>query len=207
MRLTLRDKKFLVGGGLICLLALLIVYGGLPLVENLKDISTDMESKRELLARYRSRVAAKEKYLAKLEEMKKRFASFDPLFLETTEKSMASSNLQDILSKIAADSGFAVVRREFQNEPKRLNEEYQRVSAKIDSSCTPEQLVNFLVTLRNYPKHLYITEFSLRSNAMMKGTFQLIPTIQVSAIIKSPEIKEKAKGNTGGRTHSGTAYP
>lgn len=206
MQLTPRDKKFVIFGSLICLLALLVTYGGLPLVERLKDISTDMESKRELLSRYRARVAAKDKYLARLEEMKKKFASFDPLFLEIPENSMASTNLQDILSKIATDSGFTVARKEFQNEPKRLNEDYQRISTKIDSTCTPEQLVTFLVALRNYPKHLYITEFVLRSNAMQKNNFQLVPTVQVSAIIKSPETKEKPKGKAGGRA-AGTAYP
>jgi len=194
MQLTHRDRNVLIGGGILCALVLLVVYGGLPVIEGLKKISSDMEAKNQILSRYRARVSAKDKYLGRLDENKKRIASFDPLFLEVTENSMASSNLQDIINKIATDSGFVGQRKEFY-QPKRLNPEYQRVSAKIDAQCTPEQLVNFLVAVRNYPKHLVLSEFSLRPQNI-KNNFLLFPSVQVSAIIKSPEAKEKDKGAT-----------
>jgi hypothetical protein len=191
MQLTQRDRSVLVFGGAICALVLLVVYGGLPLIEGFKKISSDMETKSQLLSRYRARVSSKDKYLARLEENKKRIASFDPLFLDVAENTMVSSSLQDIITKIATDSGFAVQRKEF-NQPKRLNPEYQRISAKIDAQCTPEQLVSFLVAVRNYPKYLIITEMSLRSTNI-KNNFLLYPSVQVSSVIKSLESKEKEK--------------
>ena len=194
MQLTRRDRNVLIGGGILCALVLLVIYGGLPVIEGLKKISSDMEAKSQMLSRYRARVSAKDKYLARLEENKKRLASFDPLFLEVTENTPASSNLQDIIDKIATDSGFQVQRKEPQ-QSKRVNPEYQKISAKIDAQCSPEQLVNFLVAVRNYPKYLYLSEVSLRATNI-RSNFLLYPSVQVSAYIKSPEVKEKDKGAT-----------
>ncbi len=191
MQLTQRDRNVVIFGGVICALVLLIMYGVLPLMEGFKKISTEMETKSQLLARYRARVASKEKYLARLDENKKRIASFDPLFLDVAENTMVSSSLQDIINKIATDAGFAVQRKEF-NQPKRYKEEYQRISAKIDSQCAPDQLVNFLVAIRNYPKYLFISELNLRSTNI-KNNFLLYPSVLVSSYIKSPEVKEKDK--------------
>jgi hypothetical protein len=158
-------------------------------MESVGQLHSDVEQKKELLAKYRGRLAAKDAYQARLEANRSQLDSFNTRFLDAAEPSQASASLLEILTRVAAEAGLVLTRKEFQNA-KRLNPDYQKISAKIDATCTPEQLVLFLAALRNQEKYLFVDEFTLRSQNI-RNNFQLMPSLQVSAVMRSPEIKEE----------------
>lgn len=188
MQLAPHTRRTLVFGIPLIVLLYLVPDVILPYIDSMGKLHSEVEQKRELLARYKGRLAAKEAYQARLEENKKRLESFNTRFLDAVEPSQGSVSLLEILTRVAADAGLVPSRKEFQNA-KRLNPDYQKISAKIDGMCTPEQLVLFLTALRNQGKHLFIDELTLRSQNI-RNNFQLMPGFQVSAIIRSPEIIE-----------------
>jgi type II secretory pathway component PulM len=192
MQLSPRNRRLLIAGLAIVVLLYIISEVLMPYWDSFGQLHSDVVQKSELLARYKGRVAAKDAYQARLEEHKKRLDSFNTRFLDAVEPAQGSASLLEILTKVASDAGLVLTRKEFQNA-KRLNPDYQKISAKIDASCSPEQLVLFLSALRNQEKHLFVDEFTLRSQNI-RNNFQLLPSFQVSAIIRSPELKEEKPG-------------
>jgi hypothetical protein len=189
MQINSRSRRaILIGIPLIALLYL-VPELFLPYLESMGQLHSDVEQKTELLAKYKGRLAAKDAYQTHLETIRRQLDSFNTRFLDAVEPSQASASLLEILTKVAADAGLVLTRKEFQNA-KRLNPDYQKISAKIDATCTPEQLVLFLAALRNHEKHLFVDEFTLRSQNI-RNNFQLMPSLQVSAVMRSPEIKEE----------------
>ena len=189
MQINVRSRRaILIGIPLIALLYL-VPELFLPYLESVGQLHSDVEQKTELLAKYKGRLAAKDAYQTHLETIRRQLDSFNTRFLDAVEPSQASASLLEILTKVAADAGLVLTRKEFQNA-KRLNPDYQKISAKIDATCTPEQLVLFLSALRNHEKHLFVDEFTLRSQNI-RNNFQLMPSLQVSAVMRSPEIKEE----------------
>ena len=189
MQLNARSRRAILIGLPIMVLLYLVPEVLLPYWESVGQIHSDVEQKTELLAKYRGRLAAKDTYQARLEANRRQLDSFNTRFLDAIEPSQASASLLEILTKVAADAGLVLTRKEFQNA-KRLNPDYQKISAKVDATCTPEQLVLFLAALRNHEKHLLIDEFTLRSQNI-RNNFQLMPSLQVSAVMRSPEVKEE----------------
>jgi type II secretory pathway component PulM len=192
MQLTPRNRKSMIIGLAVIVLLYVVWDVLMPYWDSFGQLHSDVVQKSELLARYKGRVAAKDDYQTRLEENKKRLDSFKTRFLDAVEPAQGSASLLEILTKVASDAGLVLTRKEFQNA-KRLNPDYQKISAKIDASCSPEQLVLFLAALRNQEKHLFVDEFTLRSQNI-RNNFQLLPSFQVSAIIRSPELKEEKSG-------------
>ena len=67
-----------------------------------------------------------------------------------------------------------------------------KVSANIDTNCTPDQLVQFLAAIENYPQFLTVDELNIMTIRLQKKS-EIRPNITVAGYIAAPPESKTEK--------------
>ncbi len=190
MRITAREKKFLIGGGAI-ILAGLILYLGVVMVPSRELLSKEVETKKRALLRQREMVGRENFYKARVEQYQKRLKQDYTRLLAGDNPSIAGAELQRVLKGLADQSGVEVIRRDIQPSQK-LQDNLVKVAVRIETNCVPEQLVQFLAAVENYDKFLTVDELAITSFRIQKR-WEIRPSVVVAGLITVPESKSEDK--------------
>lgn len=191
MRVSAREKKFLIGGGAITL-AGLILYLGVVMVPSRELLSKEVETKKRALLRQREMVGREDFYRARVEEYKQRLKQDHTRLLPGDNPSIAGAELQRVLKSLADQSGVEVIRRDIQPSQK-LQDNLVKVAVRIETNCVPEQLVQFLAAVENYDKFLSVDELAITSFRIQKR-WEIRPSVVVAGLIAAVENKSEDKG-------------
>jgi len=190
VKITLREKKFLIGGGSIIVLGTLL-YLATMLIPSREAQSSSVEVKKRNLAQMRDLVGREELYKAHVEQYRQRLQQNLTRLLPGDNPSIAGAELQKILKDMADQNGVEIVRKDIQREQK-VQENLVKVSVRISTNCLPEQLVQFLAAVENYDKFLTVDELVVNSYRMQKK-WEIRPDITVSGYIVGSEPKPAEK--------------
>lgn len=194
MRLNKRERKFIVGGGVVVAMGLL-VYAVLLLLPDFES-RTSMEQKRRKLLQYKEMLNSEELYASRIEQYRKRLQEDSNRLLPGETTNVAGADLTNVLVQLATQNGVTISRREQQSEQK-LQDNLIRLPVRMDMTCNMDQLVQFLTAVESHDRLLTVDELSIASFQIQKR-WDTRPNVTISGYISSPEAKpaDKAPGGS-----------
>lgn len=196
MKVTSREKKVIIIGALIAAIVL-VSYAFLSLVPDSTKLAQEVKLRERRLRNQRETLTREEFYKNRLVQFQKQLDLDFTRFLPGDNPSLANSELQKVIRDIADQSGVEITTRSPLPE-KKVQDMVTKVAVRIETSCTPEQLVQFLSSLENYGKQLNVEELNIMSIRLPRK-FDIRPSIMISGFIRTqPEKpKEKAPAKSG----------
>ena len=186
MKFSARERNILIVGGVV-LLASIGVYFGDQLVPGRSGQAGELDLKKKKLAQYREMVALEGNYKARLEQYRQRLLADQGRLLPGDNPSIASAELQKLLTDLASQSGVDVTRKNIQRETK-LQDNIVKISVQIETNCGLDQLVQFLSAVENYEKFLTVDTLNITSFRIQKR-YDIRPSLTISGLILVPEGK------------------
>jgi chromatin segregation and condensation protein Rec8/ScpA/Scc1 (kleisin family) len=190
VKITAREKRFLVIGGCVCA-GVIGWYVAAALVPNREDQSAALELNRRKLLRQKETLQEEEAYKARLAQYQERLAQRLSRCLPFDNPSIAGAELQKLLSELADQAGVDIQQKNIQKEQK-LQDDLTKISVRIETNCSPQQLVQFLTSIENYDKHLTLDELVINGFRIQRR-FEIRPAMTVSGFIAVPETKAEEK--------------
>ena len=189
MKLNKRERKFIVIGGIVGAIALL-VYFVLMLLPDFES-QASVEQKRRMLLQYKEMLNSEELYTARIEQYRKRMQEDSSRLLPGETSNIAGADLTNVLVQLATQSGVTISRREQQSQ-QELQNNLIRIPVRMDMTCNMDQLVQFLTAVENYDKLLTVDELSIASFQIQKR-WDTRPNVTISGYILSQETKPEEK--------------
>jgi type II secretory pathway component PulM len=190
VKITAREKRILLIGGAVAA-AVAIFYLSTLALPGREGLSQELQTKRRTLIGQKELLLREAHYKTRLEEDRKRLEKDLSRRLPGENSSIAGAELQKVLKDLADQSGVEIIRRDNQREQK-LDNALMKVSVRIETQCTIEQLVRFLAAIENYDKLLSVEHLTVTSFRMQK-LWQIRPGLTVAGYIVVPEAKAETK--------------
>lgn len=196
MKLTLREKRFIFAG-IIIVVAVLILYGASSVLGDRENLIQEVARNRQLLLKQHEILDSEEGYNKRVEQYTRHLEQDLTLLLPGDNSSVASAELQKILKDFADQSGVEITQKNTLPEKKvEGNEMLTKISVRIEVKCDLEQLVDFLIAIRNYEKFLKVEELIINSFRVQRR-YDTRPSLTVVGYISSPNLGPTAGSNTG----------
>lgn len=180
MRLSAREKRFLIVGAAVAA-GILGWYLAAELIPNTEDLANALELSKKKLVRQKEILQEEETYKARVAQYRERLEQDRRRLLPYDNPSIASAELQKVLSDLAAREGVGILQKNIQKEQK-LQDDLMKVSVNIQTNCNPKQLVQFLAAIENYEKYLTLDELMI-SGYVIQRRFEIRPSMTVSGYI------------------------
>ncbi len=189
MKITAREKKYLViGGGILAMSALL--YAGLELIPSGAASTGSVDHKKRVLLQYRETIGREKDYKTRVEQYNQRLTQNMSRLLPFDNPTIAAAELQKVLKDIADQNGVEIIRKDIQKEQRM--QDLVKVAVRIETNCVPDQLVQFLAAVENYDKFLSVDELVINSFRIQKK-YEIRPSLVVSGYIAAAETKPAEK--------------
>lgn len=191
MKISDREKKFLIAGGILAAAAAVFYLSPLMLPQ---DLSALVEQKKALLQKQREIIGLEESVKARIDAGQKRMANDMTRLLPGETPAAAGAALTKVLQALADSSQVELTRKTPQPDQK-LPEGLTKVTIQLDTNCTLEQLVRFLAAIENYEKFLKVDELFVQSYRMRNKDEIRNPQIRVAGFVATPaEARSAEKG-------------
>jgi len=190
MKVTVREKRFLLVGGAILAVAL-TVYAVVSLVPSRETLAAEVATKKRTLLAQRELLSQEEIYKTRVEQYRKRLEQARTRLLPGDNPNVTGAELQKVLKDLGDKNGVEISRKDIQREQK-VQDNLIKVSVHIDTNCNPDQLVQFLAAIENYDKFLSVDELTINSYRMQKR-YEIRPGLTVSGYIAAPDAKPAEK--------------
>jgi type II secretory pathway component PulM len=190
MKVTAREKRFLLVGGAILAIAL-TVYAVVSLVPSRATLAAEVAAKKRTLLAQRELLSQEEIFKTRVEQYRKRLEQDRTRLLPGDNPNVAGAELQKVLKDFGDKNGVEILRKDIQREQK-VQDNLIKVSVHIETNCLPDQLVQFLAAIENYDKFLTLDELTINSFKMQKR-YEIRPALTVSGYIAGPDAKPAEK--------------
>ncbi len=164
---------------------LLLVYLAVisPLWSLQDSWSEELGRQRQLLAKYQSLVASKDKVVQANREMKGALAQTESQFLSGGNPAVAAADLQEILKNLAQEHGIQLTSAKVMQP--RDSGAYQEVPVQVQLNGNIKQLLTLLYHLEHHKKLLFIPELEINAPRWVSGTESKKgeATLQVNMVI------------------------
>ena len=194
MKVTSRERIVIIIG-IVAAALVLIFYATTSLLPDSEGLSQNVELKKRMLRSQRETLTREDFYKTRLDQYRKQLDLDKTRFLPGENASMAGAELQKVVKNFADQSGVEITQRNILQE-KKVQDLVTKVSLRIETNCTPEQLVQFLASIESYEKMLKIDELVV-SGIRLGKKYEIRPSLTISGYITLPE--EKPKDNTGSK--------
>jgi hypothetical protein len=190
VKVSSREKMFLIVG-VAAVAAALIFYGATKLIPDREGVARDVELKKRMLRSQLDTLSREDIYKTRLEQYQKQMELDMTKLLPGDNATLAGAELQRVLKDFADQCGVEITTRSILPE-KKIQDMLVKVSIRIDTNCTPEQLVQFLASIENYEKLLKIDDLTIAGVRLSKK-YEIRPSLTISGYIGSREEKPKDK--------------
>ena len=190
MKISTREKRFLIAGSIGVVLVLGLLFGD-QWMPSRQGLSSSLDYKKKLLLKYRETVNQEEAYKARLQQYQERLRLGGVRLLAGDNPSIAGAELQRVLADIASRIGVEISRKTPQPEQK-IQDNLIKVSVSIETNCMPDQLVQLIAAVESYEKFLIVDELMINSFRIQKKT-EIRPNLKVSGYILGPPLKPGEK--------------
>jgi len=190
MKISAREKRVLIIGGGICA-AILGWYAATALLPSGADLARDVELSKRRLLKQKETLQQEETFRARVTEYEERIKQNMARLLPENNPSLASAELQKVLTNMAAQAGVEITQKNIQKE-QRLQNDLVKVAVRIETNCNAQQLVQFLAAIESYEKYLFLDELVINGYRIQRR-YEIKPSMTVAGIISSPEPKAEDK--------------
>jgi hypothetical protein len=201
VKISSREKRFIIIG-IVIAVAVAIFYVLMSLPDS--DISGSLKKQEEKLKQQLDTLTREPIYQQKIEQYKKRFEQDKTLLLSGDNPTVAGAELLKVLKDFADQTQVNITTRSNPAPENKKDVMLTKVSARIDTTCDIENLVQFLCAIQSYPKYLKIDEMTINSFRMpVQKKYEIRPTMIISGYINMREEKQiekpAAPARPGGR--------
>ncbi len=119
MKISKREKRFIMFGALALLAHLLVVYVIEPVIASQLDVRKQIEEKKAILTGHPPSAPARDYYQSKVRALRAQLSRAEGLLLKEKKAPLAAANLQGLLHKLGRETGLTIV-RENVLAPKKL---------------------------------------------------------------------------------------
>ena len=161
---------------------LVLVYLAIvsPLLSLEESWSQELVRKRQVLAKYESLLASKDRVAQANQEMKAALTRTESQFLSGSNAAVASADLQEILKNLTRDHGVQMTSTKVL-QPRDAGS-YLEVPVQVQLSGNIMQLLTVLYNLEHHKKLLFIPELEINAPRWMVGV-KTESTLQVNMVV------------------------
>jgi len=197
VKVSAREKKILCVGAVIAV-AIMIYYAATTFIPaDGESLAEKVVTQENLLRRQKELIEREDLYKTRIEEAENDIERIQARLLSANNASSASTELQRILSDFAEKSGAVIMQRTPLPERKVVeSDSLVKVSVRVQLNTSLDDLVEFMIHLRNYDKFLRIEEMGIQTNISQQQRQMVIRTplsMVVSGYISIPPPEPAAK--------------
>jgi len=196
MKITSREKKFIYVGAAV-IAAVMIFYLITKLLPDRESRASQVNSRKELLLRYRELLDQEEIFKKQVEEYSLHLEQDMTRLLPGDNPNVAEADLQKLLMSFADESGVEIIRKNTLPDEK-IEDDFIKVSVSIEVDCGLDQLTRFLTAIQNHEKFLKVEQFQITGFQNQRRQ-QIRPNLTVIGYISSKEPEpNEAPPESGG---------
>ncbi len=181
-KLSRRDRRALGIGAALLVIVVLGLYVILPFYEAQGRISQEVKSQEKLLIRSVNVIQKTSQYLVRLQTLDRQLDGYRQQLLDAADSSVASSQLEELVRRLATQNGVKVVRTNPLPE-RKTEEQYSKIMLQMNLEARIPELVNFLYAISMSRKFLLVEDFYL-ATFRVRNRIRVRPRINVSAFIR-----------------------
>jgi type II secretory pathway component PulM len=193
VKISTRDRQFLIVGGIIAI-AVIVVYVAPLLLP--QDLSATVENKKNYLQKQREMIGQEESLKARIAQDQQRIARDLDQLLPGDNPSAAGPALQKVLQDFA-DAVQVEISRKTILPQQQLSDNLTKVTVQVDVNCNLDQLVRLIGAIENYDKFLKVDELFIQPMGP-RSKDQIRPSLKVAGFVATPtpaaKPAEKAAG-------------
>jgi hypothetical protein len=160
----------------------------LPTYDSLKQGSSTLADKEQLLSKYRRALIRKGHYTQLLEQVRKNLSMDETRFVRGDNPTLASVELQTIVEEAAKKNAVELSQRNV-SAARKKDDFFNEIAMTVAFEATPAQISSFLAELRNAAKVVtvrtaQITPTEVLQEPPAKGSFK--KTIRANLTIAAP---------------------
>jgi hypothetical protein len=195
VKISAKHRKFIIMGfGIIAILVLAyILFSGQTESD---DFTVAVENKKRMLSKYLETLELEGPYEVALQQYRSRLQQDRGRLLVGDNPNVAESELLKVLTDIANKNNVEITQKIVQKEEK-IQDMLYKVSTRIVTQCETDQLIQFLIDIKNYNKFLTIDEFTVQTrSSRTRPSTEIRPSLTISGYISLPEtgINEEEPG-------------
>jgi hypothetical protein len=164
VKVSAREKKILYAG--MAIAAAIFIYHLADLFSpgDGESIADKVEMQEGLLRRQKELIGRKGFYETRVEDAEKDIEKIRNQLLPVNSASAAGTELQRILSELADRSNVVITQKSNQMERKIADSDSLiKVSVQVSLQCSLEDLVDFLIAIKNYDRFLRVEQMTINT--------------------------------------------
>ena len=182
MKISKRDRRVLVGGGIAVAVVVVVTYVILPFLEARSEIETKLQLAETRLQQSIKVIQSESHYRTQQLELDEVLRRYQSQLLDAEDSNRARVRLQAIVEEIAEEAGVSISRSTPLQE-RKIGEDYAEVILQINLDSGMQELSNFLYALSTHPKFLKVEQFRI-SMRRTRNNVGIQPQMHVSAFIR-----------------------
>lgn len=186
LKISSRDKKFLIAGGVAVVLFVVIRFGVFTFYDSYSEKKKEIVFMENTLQRYQNFVEEEEHLQKRLTELTSESGRIDANFLRGDTTSLAASDLQRIIDSVVLQSNVEVQSVRVLDPDDK--EEYVKIPLQIIFIADLERLSRFIQGVEASDKLLTIPELRIRVRNIRQPE-EILVTVQIAGIMKNKDIR------------------
>lgn len=184
MKISKRDRRVLIIGGLVCVGLLLVFYGVLPFFESQTEMESKLERAEKALEQSLRVLQSESYYRTQTVELEETLERYRTQLLDAEDSARARVQLQAIVRELAEESGVTISRSNPMQE--RRVGDYAQITLQINLQSGMQELTDFLYAISTHSKFLKVEQFRINMFSSRKS-IKMQPQMHVSGFIRLSE--------------------
>lgn len=183
-KISRRDKKILIAGGIAAAVIIIVTYVIFPFVDSYASLNEQLVRDGKLLQESVQVIRNKQIYLDRSARVDRDMAELNRQLLDGSDEVTAQNQLETIVRSLA-ESSEITISRSFPIQGRTIEDKYARIIVEITVDGGLDNLANFLQAVSTHTKYLKVDEFNI-SSTLSRGNSvrRLAPRMQISGFIR-----------------------
>ncbi len=183
-KISMRERRILVGGGIFTVVVLLVTYLILPFIDSYTSLNDRLARQGKLLGESVQVLRDKQRYVELSGEIDRDIARLNRQLLDGSNEVTAQNQLETIVRELA-ESSQITISRSFPIQGRVVEDRYASIIVEITVEGGLDSLTSFLQAVSTHTKYLKVDEFNISSTLSRGNTIRrLSPRMQISGFIR-----------------------
>lgn len=156
---SLREKRFLVIGGVLTVIILLYSLGLDPFLKKQENVKKELSQKQKTLFISQRNAGRRRPLERKVNALQTNLKEMEKGLLDTNNPSLAAANIQEIIKGISLKTGISI--NSVRVMPPNPADAYTEIPVRIETTGNISTLKNLLFEIESLPKLLLIKEVNI----------------------------------------------
>jgi len=196
MKISTRERRVLLGGGLAVLAILAGVYVVEPFVATQRGMRDEVQAQSALLAKHQLLASEKARYQRRVEALRAQLQQADSLLFKGEKLPVVAAEVQGLLHTLAQEAGITIVRENVR--PPTKVDVFTEVAVELSVQGEMKNIRDFLYKIQTAPKLVTTPKLVIRSMPT-RGATALAADLVVTGHILNGEDKGPAAAPAAGK--------